>query len=152
MNGLTNWDLESFQIRVYMRTYALKQMIQAASSSAGLRTIKRVWAHSPRSCFFFSSLNIYFTWMNLLLSCQHDLCDRNSLWREYWWSFHFISKQSALLLIIFFIYYHKLLEILDRPQFNLLYFHQLYYQLLSVFWDKVQYHYATHFYFVNHLN
>ncbi|XP_048435334.1 SWR1-complex protein 4 isoform X5 [Pyrus x bretschneideri] len=29
-------------LRVYLRTYALDQMIQAASSSAGLRTIKRV--------------------------------------------------------------------------------------------------------------
>ncbi|PSR85928.1 SWR1-complex protein [Actinidia chinensis var. chinensis] len=29
-------------LRVYMRTYALEQMVQAASSSAGLRTIKRV--------------------------------------------------------------------------------------------------------------
>lgn len=31
-----------FQLRVYLRTYALDQMVQAASSSAGLRTIKRV--------------------------------------------------------------------------------------------------------------
>ncbi|KAI3800886.1 hypothetical protein L1987_28985 [Smallanthus sonchifolius] len=30
------------QLRVYLRTYALDQMVQAASSSAGLRTIKRV--------------------------------------------------------------------------------------------------------------
>lgn len=29
-------------LRVYLRTYALEQMVQAASSSAGLRTIKRV--------------------------------------------------------------------------------------------------------------
>ncbi|KAG8389593.1 hypothetical protein BUALT_Bualt02G0245200 [Buddleja alternifolia] len=29
-------------MRVYLRTYALEQMVQAASSSAGLRTIKRV--------------------------------------------------------------------------------------------------------------
>ncbi|KAJ9566308.1 hypothetical protein OSB04_002274 [Centaurea solstitialis] len=29
-------------LRVYLRTYALDQMVQAASSSAGLRTIKRV--------------------------------------------------------------------------------------------------------------
>ncbi|KAJ6343782.1 hypothetical protein OIU76_005516 [Salix suchowensis] len=29
-------------LRVYMRTYGLEQMVQAASSSAGLRTIKRV--------------------------------------------------------------------------------------------------------------
>lgn len=29
-------------LRVYLRTYGLEQMIQAASSSAGLRTIKRV--------------------------------------------------------------------------------------------------------------
>lgn len=33
---------EKFQLRVYLRTYALEQMVQAASSSAGLRTIKRV--------------------------------------------------------------------------------------------------------------
>jgi len=31
-----------FQLRVYLRTYALEQMVQAANSSAGLRTIKRV--------------------------------------------------------------------------------------------------------------
>ncbi|KAG6435137.1 hypothetical protein SASPL_100005 [Salvia splendens] len=30
------------QLRVYLRTYALDQMVQAVSSSAGLRTIKRV--------------------------------------------------------------------------------------------------------------
>ncbi|KAL0389745.1 UNVERIFIED_CONTAM: SWR1-complex protein 4 [Sesamum calycinum] len=30
------------QLRVYLRSYALEQMVQAASSSAGLRTIKRV--------------------------------------------------------------------------------------------------------------
>lgn len=29
-------------LRVYLRTYALEQMVQAASSSAGLRTIKRI--------------------------------------------------------------------------------------------------------------
>ncbi|KAK7846160.1 swr1-complex protein 4 [Quercus suber] len=32
----------SSNLRVYLRTYALDQMVQAASSSAGLRTIKRV--------------------------------------------------------------------------------------------------------------
>ncbi|XP_039027490.1 SWR1-complex protein 4-like isoform X2 [Hibiscus syriacus] len=32
----------STSLRVYLRTYALEQMVQAASSSAGLRTIKRV--------------------------------------------------------------------------------------------------------------
>ncbi|XWS36067.1 hypothetical protein CRYUN_Cryun20dG0051900 [Craigia yunnanensis] len=32
----------SFSLRVYLRTYALEQMVQAASSSTGLRTIKRV--------------------------------------------------------------------------------------------------------------
>ncbi|KAL5984300.1 swr complex subunit [Asimina triloba] len=35
-------QLEHFQLRVYLRTYALDQMVQAASTSAGLRTIKRV--------------------------------------------------------------------------------------------------------------
>lgn len=35
-------DQENMQLRVYLRTYALDQMVQAASSSAGLRTIKRV--------------------------------------------------------------------------------------------------------------
>ncbi|KAI8522544.1 hypothetical protein RHMOL_Rhmol13G0005000 [Rhododendron molle] len=40
LNSLTN--LESFQLHVYTRTYALDQMVQAATSSAGLRTIKRV--------------------------------------------------------------------------------------------------------------
>ncbi|KAK6118130.1 hypothetical protein DH2020_048114 [Rehmannia glutinosa] len=35
-------DQENMQLRVYLRTYALEQMVQAASSSAGLRTIKRV--------------------------------------------------------------------------------------------------------------
>lgn len=34
--------LEIMQLGVYLRTYALEQMVQAASSSAGLRTIKRV--------------------------------------------------------------------------------------------------------------
>lgn len=34
--------LDIFQLRVYLRTNALEQMVQAASSSAGLRTIKRV--------------------------------------------------------------------------------------------------------------
>lgn len=33
---------KNFQLRVYLRTYGLEQMVQAASSSAGLRTIKRV--------------------------------------------------------------------------------------------------------------
>ncbi|KAJ0054717.1 hypothetical protein Pint_00821 [Pistacia integerrima] len=35
-------DLKKLQLKVYLRTYALEQMVQAASSSAGLRTIKRV--------------------------------------------------------------------------------------------------------------
>ncbi|XP_048336746.1 SWR1-complex protein 4 [Ziziphus jujuba] len=39
-NALTLASLR--MLRVYLRTYALDQMIQAASSSAGLRTIKRV--------------------------------------------------------------------------------------------------------------
>ncbi|KAK2649733.1 hypothetical protein Ddye_017222 [Dipteronia dyeriana] len=37
---MTDW--KNFQLRVYLRTYALEQMVQAVSSSAGLRTIKRV--------------------------------------------------------------------------------------------------------------
>lgn len=37
-----SYKLKIFQLRVYLRTYALEQMVQAASSSAGLRTIKRV--------------------------------------------------------------------------------------------------------------
>lgn len=40
--GFTNTDWENMQLRVYLRTYALDQMVQAVSSSAGLRTIKRV--------------------------------------------------------------------------------------------------------------
>ncbi|RYQ89388.1 hypothetical protein Ahy_B09g096058 isoform E [Arachis hypogaea] len=35
-------EIRIFQLRVYLRTYALEQMLQAASSTAGLRTIKRV--------------------------------------------------------------------------------------------------------------
>lgn len=35
-------DFSGLQLRVYLRTYALEQMVQAASSTAGLRTIKRV--------------------------------------------------------------------------------------------------------------
>jgi DNA methyltransferase 1-associated protein 1 len=31
-----------FQLRVYLRTHALDQMVQATSASAGLRIIKRV--------------------------------------------------------------------------------------------------------------
>ncbi|KAK9184787.1 hypothetical protein WN943_025138 [Citrus x changshan-huyou] len=34
--------LKYLQLRVYSRTCALEQMVQAASSSAGLRTVKRV--------------------------------------------------------------------------------------------------------------
>ena len=41
LNDLSN-DWTYLQLRVYLRTYALEQMVQAASSSAGLRTIKRV--------------------------------------------------------------------------------------------------------------
>lgn len=36
----TNIDI--FQLRVYLRTHALDQMVQATNSTAGLRTIKRV--------------------------------------------------------------------------------------------------------------
>lgn len=35
-------DWKYLQLRVYSRTCALEQMVQAASSSAGLRTVKRV--------------------------------------------------------------------------------------------------------------
>lgn len=40
--AITNPDWLNMQLRVYLRTYALDQMVQAVSSSAGLRTIKRV--------------------------------------------------------------------------------------------------------------
>lgn len=35
-------NLSNFQLHVYLRTYGLEQMVQAASSAVGLRTIKRV--------------------------------------------------------------------------------------------------------------
>ncbi|KAG5055941.1 hypothetical protein JHK85_008451 [Glycine max] len=40
--SLRMFDREIFQLRVYLRTYALEQMVQAGNASAGLRTIKRV--------------------------------------------------------------------------------------------------------------
>ncbi|KAL7603087.1 hypothetical protein Lser_V15G17042 [Lactuca serriola] len=40
--ALLGLSLEERNLRVYLKTYALDQMVQAASSSAGLRTIKRV--------------------------------------------------------------------------------------------------------------
>lgn len=42
LSDYTSTSFDNLQLRVYLRTYALDQMIQAASSSAGLRTIKRV--------------------------------------------------------------------------------------------------------------
>ncbi|GFZ19329.1 myb-like transcription factor family protein [Actinidia rufa] len=66
-------------LRVYMRTYALEQMVQAASSSAGLRTIKRVeQTLQDLGVRFFFPYYLFHS-NDLSLSCQHDLCDKNSL-------------------------------------------------------------------------
>lgn len=54
---------KKFQLRVYLRTHALEQMVQAANSSAGLRTIKRVdqTLQDLGVCFLLGSyLTVYF--------------------------------------------------------------------------------------------
>jgi hypothetical protein len=55
------------QLRVYLRTQALDQMVQAASASAGLRVIKRVDQTLQDLGVCFLDINLYLICTELML-------------------------------------------------------------------------------------